>query len=400
VVRNRRQAAGSLHSKAVRYNHRVKTAIISDLHLGTLSGSDVLRDPEIRAALFEELRDADRLVLLGDAIELRERPLGAALDQALPFFEELGAALGDVDVVLVPGNHDARLAEPLLDQLSIDGAPLPLDALTDPSPGPTAGIAAALAPTPLRIAYPGIWLRDDVYATHGHYMDVHLRLPRVECIAVAAVRRFAGPLPDPATPDDYERLIRPVYGLAFGAAQAMPRRARPRDRGPSEAAWEVLAADRADRGRSRRLKVRAIRTAFPLAVAGVNRLLRADFESDLGGEAIFRSGLEGATEMARRLGVDAGHVITGHTHRGGPRQDEAPWRLPGRGELHNTGNWVFSTPLHNPGTPPNSYWPGTVTWVEDTGPPRRVELLRDRSHAEMLALAARSRGIRPAATPR
>jgi hypothetical protein len=335
-------------------------------------------------------------VLLGDVIELRERPLGAALDRALPFFAELGAALGDIDVVLVPGNHDARLAEPLLDGLSIEGAPLPLDALAEPSPGPTAAIAAALAPTRLRIAYPGIWLRDDVYAIHGNYMDAHLRLPRVECIAVAAVRRFAGPLPDPAGPDDYERLIRPVYGLAFGVAQAMPRRVRPRDRGPSEAAWEMLAGERPDRSRSRRLKVRAARGAFPLAVAGVNRLLHADFESEIGGAAIFRAGLEGATEMARRLGIDGGHVITGHTHRGGPRRGEAAWRLPGGGELHNTGNWVFSTPLFNPEAPPNSYWPGTVTWVDDSGPPRRVELLRDRTHADLLDLAARSRGTRTA----
>lgn len=399
MERNRRQATESPHIRSVRYNQRVKTAIISDLHLGASSGSDVLRDPEIRAVLFEELRRADRLVLLGDTIELRERPLGAALDDALPFFEELGAALKGGEIVLVPGNHDARLAEPLLDQLSIDGAPLPLDAVADPSPGPTAAIADALGQTSLRIAYPGIWLRDDVYATHGHYMDAHMRLPRVECIAIAAVRRFSGPLPDPATPDDYERLLRPVYGLAFGAAQTRSRRIRPRDRDrdPSEAAWEMLAGDDPDRARSRHLKVRAIRAGFPLAVAGVNRLLRADFESDISGTAIFRSGVEGGTEAARRLGVDGGHVITGHTHRGGPRHGEAAWRLPGGGELHNTGNWVFSTPLHNPGTPPNSYWPGTVTWVEQDGPPRRVELLRDRTHADLVALAARSRGIGTAA---
>src|ERR1700754_1538408 len=105
----------------------MKTAIISDLHLGTISGSDVLRDPGIRAVLLEELR--------GDVIELRERPLGAALDLALPALAEIGAALGDAEVVLVPGNHDARLAEPLLDALSIAGAPLALDSPFDPSPG-------------------------------------------------------------------------------------------------------------------------------------------------------------------------------------------------------------------------------------------------------------------------
>lgn len=377
----------------------MKTAVISDLHLGALAGSDVLRDREVRAVLFEELRGAERLVLLGDAVELRERPLGTALEHALPFFTELGAAVGEIEVVLVPGNHDARFAEPLLDRLSIDREPLTLDARADPSPGPTATLAAALAPARLRIAYPGIWLRDDVFATHGHYMDVHLRLPRAECVAIAAVRRLSGPLPDPATPADYERLLRPVYGLAYGAAQAMPRRAhRRREVGPSEAAWELLAGDRPNRNRRRKLKAQAARAGFPLAVAGVNRLLRADFEADIHGAAIFRSGVAGATEMARRLGVDGGHVITGHTHRGGPRTEEAPWPLPGGGLLHNTGNWVFSTPLHNPGAPPNSYWPGTVTWIEDSGPPRRVELLRDRTHAEMVALAARARGIR-VATP-
>ena len=377
----------------------MKTAVISDLHLGTSGGSDVLRDPEIRKVLFAELRGAERIVLLGDVIELRERPLGAALEHALPFFAELGAAVGEIEVVLVPGNHDARLAEPLLDRLSIEDALLALDASADPSPGPLAAIAAALSPARLRLGYPGIWLRDDVFATHGHYMDLHLRLPRVECVAVALVRRFGAPLPDPATPGDYERILRPVYGLAFGAAQAMPRRPRRKDLGPSEAAWELLAGDRPDRTRARKLKVRAIRAGFPLAVAGVNRLLRTDFDAEIHGDAIFRSGVDGATEMARRLGVDGVHVITGHTHRGGPREGEAPWPLPGGGQLHNTGNWVFSTPLHNPGEPPNSYWPGTVTWVEDSGPPRRTELLRDRTHHEMVALAARARGI-PAATSR
>jgi hypothetical protein len=95
--------------------------------------------------------------------------------------------------------------------------------------------------------------------------------------------------------------------------------------------------------------------------------------------------------MARRLGVDGGHVVTGHTHRGGPRPGEAPWPLPGGGQLHNTGNWIFSTAFHHPGTPPSPYWPGTVTWVEDEGPPRRVDLLRDRSHDEMIAMLRRTR---------
>src|SRR5882757_3394605 len=122
-----RGLAGRPRGSSGRRSH-VKTAIISDLHLGVVSGGDVLRGPEIRAVLAAELRGADRLVLLGDALELRELPVGAALEQARPALEDLGAAVGDIEVVLVPGNHDARLAEPLLDGLSIDDAPLPLDA--------------------------------------------------------------------------------------------------------------------------------------------------------------------------------------------------------------------------------------------------------------------------------
>ncbi|HEX2266303.1 MAG TPA: hypothetical protein VHH14_08480, partial [Solirubrobacterales bacterium] len=83
----------------------MRTAIISDLHLGIASDEDVLRDPSIRRVLFEELAGAERLVLLGDAIELRNLPVGPSLARARPFFEELGEALGDVEVTLVPGNH-------------------------------------------------------------------------------------------------------------------------------------------------------------------------------------------------------------------------------------------------------------------------------------------------------
>src|ERR1700748_141290 len=111
----------------------MKTAIISDLHLGTISGSDVLRDPGIRAVLLDELRGADRLILLGDVIELRERPLGAALDLALPALAEVGAARGGAELALAPATHAARRAEPLLDGLSMAGAPLALDSAANPS---------------------------------------------------------------------------------------------------------------------------------------------------------------------------------------------------------------------------------------------------------------------------
>lgn len=362
----------------------MRTAIVSDLHLGVASDEDVLRDPAVRRVLFEEIAGADRLVLLGDAIELRNLPLGPSLARARPFFEELGEALGEAEVALVPGNHDHRLAEPLLDELSIAGEPaLGLEHHHAPSPGPAALVDEWLGRARLEISYPGIWLRDDVYATHGHYMDVHLTLPRAECVAAAAMMRLSGPLPVPAAPADYERVLRPLYGFAYGLAQVLPIRRR--RNGPFERAWEVLAGEE----RQRTLGTRAARTGFPWAIRGLNGLLRSDFGPDVTQPAIFRSGVDAGVELAARLAVDDVHVITGHTHRGGPLPGEAEWALPRGGRLHNTGSWVFASAFHHPGRPPNSYWPGTVTWLENDQPPRRVQLLQDHSHAQMLDLINR-----------
>jgi hypothetical protein len=364
----------------------VRTAIISDLHLGVASDEDVLRDPGVRRVLFEEIAGADRLVLLGDVVELRNLPVGPSLERSRPFFEDLGEAMGDVEVTYLPGNHDARLAEPLLDALSIAGEPaLGLQHNYAPGPGPLGIIDEWLGPARLQPAYPGAWIRDDVYATHGHYVDLHLSLPRAECVAAATMMRLLGPPPLRATPADYERVLRPLYGFAYGLAQVLPSKRR--RNGPFEHWWEILAGE----AKGLSWRARAGRAGFPTAIRSINKLLRADFDPDVTPAAIFRSGVAGGIEMAVRLGLDDVHVITGHTHRGGPLPDEPEWALPRGGRLHNTGSWVFATAFHHPGRPPSPYWPGTVTWVEDEAPPRRVQLLLDRPHAEMLELVQQKR---------
>lgn len=362
----------------------MRTAIVSDLHLGAATGEDIARDPEIRRLLLDQIRGADRLVLLGDLVELRNLPVGPSLERSRHFFEELGEALGATEVVFVPGNHDARLAEPLLDGLSITGETLGLEHLYTPAPGPLAMIDEWLGPARLQPAYPGVWLRDDVYAIHGHYADVHLKLPRAECVAAALMMRLLEPPPQRATPDDYERILRPLYGFAYGLAQVLPRTRR--RNGPFERWWEVLSGEADELS----LRARAGRAGFPPAIRGLNKLLRSDFTPDVSPAAIFRSGVDGTIELTTRLGIDDVHVITGHTHRGGPLPDEPEWTLPRGGRLHNTGSWVFATAFHHPGRPPSPYWPGTVTWVEGDQPPRRVQLLLDRPHAELLELVNRS----------
>ena len=102
----------------------MRTAVVSDLHLGALGGADVAREGKELDALIEAIRGADRLVLLGDVIELRERPLAESLEVARPVFEEIGRALAGRPVVLVPGNHDHAFAEPWLAGLRLDAEAL------------------------------------------------------------------------------------------------------------------------------------------------------------------------------------------------------------------------------------------------------------------------------------
>jgi len=365
----------------------MRAAIVSDLHLGSATGEDLLRYPGIRRVLLEEIRDADRLVLLGDVVELRDLRVGAALDLAQPFFEDLGDVLGDREVVFVPGNHDHRLAEDVLDNTASPlGGELGLEHSAEPSTAPTKLIGDWLQPARLRIAYPGIWLRDDVYATHGHYMDVHLSLPRAECVAAATMTRAVGSVPASATPADYERVLRPIYGFGFALAQSSRTGRARSNRSSSEAIWRLLSGTGANTGLRRKLAAGAVRAGFPAGVWTLNRLLGAGFKADVSAAAIFASGVEGAREMATRLGLDDVQVIVGHTHRGGPYDGEAAWQLAGNGCLHNSGSWFFARAFHRPGAPPSDYWPGTVTWVDETGPPRRVRLLMDRSHGEMAEL--------------
>ncbi|MGH9101413.1 MAG: metallophosphoesterase family protein [Acidimicrobiales bacterium] len=368
----------------------MRTAIISDLHLGSSSGEDVLRDAAIRRTLLEEIGAADRVVLLGDVVELRGLPLREALAAARPFFEDLGAALGDSEVVLVPGNHDHRFAEALLDRVSVSDAALALENRFAPCPGPSAQIDQWLGDARLELSYPGAWLRDDVYATHGHYMDCHLSLPRAECLAAAAVMRATRPLPDPATPAEYERVLRPIYGLTFGLAQSHARRAAgATGRRPSEAAWQLIGGSHGTSGLRRRMARAVARAGVPAAVWALNRALKSGFEADVSATGISRSGIAGAIETAARLRIEAAHVITGHTHRAGPLDDEEPWAIPGGGRLHNSGCWVFASAFHHPGTPPGPYWPGTVTWLEDSLAPKRVRLLTGHRREELLRQATR-----------
>jgi UDP-2,3-diacylglucosamine pyrophosphatase LpxH len=366
----------------------MRTAIVSDLHLGSGTGEDLVSDPAIRAALLAEIASADRLVLLGDVLELRDFPLARVLALTQPFFAELGEAMAGRRIVLVPGNHDHRLAEPLLEELYLGGGALGLEHRALATGEALTRIDSLLGEAELSVAYPGVWLRDDVYATHGHYMDCHMTLPRMECVAAATIMRGGLRPPEAAVPGDYERIVRPLYGFASGLAEGGLSSKASR---PSEWAWRAVSGSNRKKG-SIGLAVRksAIGAGVPAGIWALNRLLNANFAPDVSAAAITRDGIAAATELARRLQIDAAHVITGHTHRAGPQEHDATWPLADGGALHNTGSWVYADVFHHPGTPPGPYWPGTVTWLDDEGPPQRKRLLIDHPREDLRSAVQRT----------
>jgi len=179
----------------------MSTLVVSDLHLGARLGRDVLRHAAALDALLEALDGAERLVLLGDIVELLEKRPRQAMEVAEPVLRSIGARLGSgSEVIVVPGNHDAALVLPWV---RAQGASRGIDAAIPLEATPAlARLSFWLEPARVRAHYPGVWLSDRVWATHGHYLDRHL-LPEG---AYGIARGMLGRLPrDGATPDDYER---------------------------------------------------------------------------------------------------------------------------------------------------------------------------------------------------
>ena len=359
--------------------------MISDLHLGTPAGTDLLRRPELREPLLEAIRDADRLVIMGDGVELREAPQREVAELAAPFFKDAGRALGaDGELLLMGGNHDHGLTAGWIDSrlLTEPSGFLGLDQRLEPEEaGPLAAtLAAHAAPARVQVAYPGVWLRDDVYAIHGHYSDLHTTTPTFERIATGVMGRWVVNLPEHgATPDDYEAVLSPIYAWMHALTQRSEHAAISAGAGASARAWVALAG----RGRRRRpLRTAALGAGYAVVVAAINAAGLGPIERDLSGASLRRGGLHGMVEVLRRLDVRARHVLWGHSHRSGPwpGDDLSEWTTAAGGQLLNTGSWVYQPHFLTEEPNRSPYWPGTAVLIEDGRPPTLLRLLGDRDH--------------------
>jgi predicted phosphodiesterase len=392
----------------------MRTLVLSDLHVGSALRADLLRRPELREPLLRAAADVDRVVLLGDAIELRHGPAHSALAVARPFFEDLGRTLAGRELVLVAGNHDHALIDPWLAvraELAQD-SPLGLEQLLEPEE--VSPIVARLsdwaAPARMRVAYPGLWLRPDVYATHGHYLDCHLTVPTIERLSVGAMARLLGRRADTFdSVGDYEAVTAPLY--AFRHALARDTMTGNVLNGVSTVnAWRALGGGPSRDGAGRtdssprsalvaRLRREAIVRGFPLAVAALNGAGLGPLRAEVSLGELRRAGLRAMGEVAQRLGLADSYVVFGHTHRSGPlpeddlrewhRPPAIPGGIPGA-RLVNCGCWTYDSIFLSDMTGDDPYWPGTVVVVDDSGPPTLDRLLADRTRAELSPRSTRA----------
>ena len=333
----------------------MRTLVVSDLHLGARIGRDVLRRPEALAQLLAALRDVDRLVLLGDAVELVQERGGASPELAEPVLRAIGAAMGsEREVVVVPGNHDAALIRPWLRRHGVPDAvdaPIPLDATPL-----LAEVTGWLAPARVIVRYPGVWLSHRVWATHGHYLDRHL----VPESGFGFARGLLGRLPrDGARPADYEQPGSPSLTAIEAWLARLPR------------PLATLADDVEELLRA------ATMPGIPLRVLSRRH---APLTALVLGAQMRRASIPAMARVVHRLGIDAEWVVFGHVHRCGPLAGDDPrqWSGPGgRPRIANTGSWVYEPLLLHGAAPPHPYWPGGAILVEDESDPRAVGLLDD-----------------------
>jgi predicted phosphodiesterase len=327
----------------------VRTLIVSDLHLGNRLSHDVLRRPPALARLRAALAGVDRLVLLGDTLELLHGRPETSMRRAEPVLRQISAALDPAaEIILVAGNHDYPL---IRRWVRADPARLTIDTVVpaDASPRLQRVVEWLGGRDRVTVRYPGVWLRPGVYALHGHYLDLHL-LPRS---AFGVSRRLLGGLPDGrVSPAAYE--------------------SRRRGRGDRDA-WTRLA-DRIVAGQMWVLGTIRRRLLGPRAAPMTSALL----DRQMRGTTI-----PVIAHIAGRLGVEADWVIYGHVHRAGPLAADEPSDWTPGPQILNSGSWLYEPVLVGRAEPPHGYWPGGAVVLEDGHPPRVIGLLDDLSAAEL-----------------
>lgn len=360
------------------------TLLISDLHLGGRLRTDILRAPKPRERLKERLAEVDRVILLGDVMEFRHSPQRDALRQGLPILSDLATSLRKgAEIVVVPGNHDWALLEGWhAHRASLESGPDPmrLDEVISAVEASEAGAAIETAmKRPIEFRYPGLWVDEGVYATHGHYLDVHALLPTVERLGAGALQRLSGEMvPLAARPADYERVLAPWYAFIGASVERLSANASTRRATSSARAY--------DRLRTKTPRARAFTLGLRAGVAALNATGIGPLSAELSGHAMIASAMHAIDEVDARLNIGADHLIFGHCHRPGPLPTDDPeaWLTRVGTRLWNTGNWVYEPRFQTPSKIDSAYWPGTAVLVNEGSAPQPERILAEMSSLDLV----------------
>jgi len=236
-------------------------------------------------------------------------------------------------------------------------------------------LAGWLAPAPLRAAYPGVWLRDDVYATHGHYADRHNTVPILERLGAGLMARVAiEPDRGPRRAEDYEATLAPMYAWIDAVAQGGGVRGRGGG-GLQVRAWRNL-----ERPGGARIRRAGLAAGFASFVGLLNRAGLGPLRPDVTAPELRRGGLRAFEEVLQRLDVAGGHAIFGHTHRAGPLpgDDRSEWITSTGVSMLNTGSWTYVRGFLGDSPRQSPYRAGFCAVLTESGPPELINLLDGR----------------------
>ena len=288
------------------------------------------RPGPLRAVLLA-IDGVDRLVLLGDTVELARGAPSRRWQSPQPVLRAVGARLG------ARAGGDRRPRQPRRRPgAGLGRGPGARRSTADRRraarrqsgavrAGPLAGAGAGAS-----AHYPGVWLAEGVWATHGHYLDRHL-LPES---AFGIARGLLGRLPrDGARADRLRARAPPVAGRRCQVA--------------------ATPAGGAARGRRRACcaprRCRGVRAGCCTAVRAADRALLG---AQMRRASIPALGPRRPPPRRRRRARSCSATSTGSGRW--PPTTPAQWRGPaaGRGSL-NTGSWVYEPLLvHRAPAPP------------------------------------------------
>lgn len=372
-----------------------RTLVISDLHVGMRDGFSVLERPVALELLLNALQDCERLVLLGDLVELQEAQAAHSLATVRPILQAIGAQMGpEREILFLPGNHDRQL---IRGWIEAQGRAMRSESVVPPDASPPLrDIVEQLAPARVEVRYPGAWLSERIWAHHGHYLNRFLVPDQSYGVMPRRERRGGDARRVPA---DFE----PRWGRRGGVrtlVRRLPRRAAAGIVDVEEVMRAATMPAPVDGGEN---STRSAQDATgdggetihnpPIEMTAKftdrlhERILHPSLSpmvSHLLGLQVRRHSVPAVARVAHDLGLEPDYVLFGHVHRLGPISGDDPgeWRWQNT-RILNTGSWRWEPVLVQRARPPHPYWPGGAILIDEQGEPHAIGLLDSLSRDEL-----------------